>query len=348
VNHKDTCFNGYSKRFYDERERGSTASARAIVPIVMEVVGPRSVIDVGCGTGAWLAVFQEHGIEDVCGVDGAHVAGESLRIAPDRFVAFDLTSRYTSARRFDLVVSLEVAEHLPPENAASFVASLCDLAPAALFSAAVPFQGGTGHVNEQWPEYWASLFERHGFQPFDCVRPPTWNNEHVEWWYAQNTLLFVSGDRIAATPALRSRLPARASPLSLIHPRSWLARNHALAAARALPAISADLARIIPEGAAFVLVDQSIFDEPILPLRRAIPFLERHGVFWGLPDDSASAIAEVERQRHNGARFIVFVSMAFWCLEYYAGLADYLTTNYPCVLRNERLVVFSLPTRGAV
>jgi SAM-dependent methyltransferase len=144
----------YTSEFFRAKTEGSLRSARTVVPIVMELLKPGSVVDVGCGRGTWLSVFAEHGIADVVGVDGDYVDRRTLLIPPDRFVAHDLTTPLRLHRTFDLVVSLEVAEHLPVACAGEFVASLTSLGSAVLFSAAVPGQGGTHHVNERWQDYW--------------------------------------------------------------------------------------------------------------------------------------------------------------------------------------------------
>jgi len=193
-----------------------------IVPLVVERLRPRSVVDVGCGLGTWLSVFLENGVADVTGVDGDYVDASRLEIPAERFVAHDLSTPLSLDRRFDLAVSLEVAEHLPADRAAVFVGSLTALAPFVLFSAAIPFQGGTNHVNEQWPEYWAALFEHRGFAAVDCVRREVWSDENVEWWYAQNTLLFVEEGRLASP---RDGGPFERTPMSqlaLVHPRQYL------------------------------------------------------------------------------------------------------------------------------
>jgi len=166
----------------------------------MELVRPKSVVDFGCGTGTWLAVFSRYGVREILGVDGPWIDHELLEIPSDRFVARDLSKPFYLDRQFDLVLSLEVAEHLPPESAHGFLDSLTRLGPIVLFSAAIPYQGGTGHLNEQWPEYWASLFERRGFNAVDCIRRRVWENPAVEWWYAQNAILLVRDDFRGATP----------------------------------------------------------------------------------------------------------------------------------------------------
>src|SRR5437588_1473336 len=174
------------KDCYKEVRLGARRSAQVIVPLVPDLVRPRSVIDVGCALGTWLAVFKEHGVEDIWGVDCEQVDSSLLETPEDRFTALDLERPLQMKRRFDLVLSLEVAEHLPGSCAEDFVSSLTELGPVVLFSAAAPFQGGNHHLNEQWPEYWAELFQERNYLPVDCLRRKIWQNESVDWWYAQN------------------------------------------------------------------------------------------------------------------------------------------------------------------
>jgi hypothetical protein len=91
---------------------------------------------------------------------------------------------------------LEVAEHLPIQSAGGFVAELTALAPFILFSAAIPGQGGTNHLNEQWPEYWATRFAGHGYRVLDCIRPRIWEDDRIDFWYRQNIFLFVDSDQL--------------------------------------------------------------------------------------------------------------------------------------------------------
>jgi SAM-dependent methyltransferase len=200
-------------------QANADSSARVVVPLVRELVGPESVIDVGCGTGAWLAAFREAGIDDVVGVDGSTVDLEMLQIPRERFRVHDLEEPLELERRFDLVMSLEVAEHLPEAAAETFVASLVGLGSVILFSAAIPGQGGVHHVNEQWPDYWAERFAAHGYVPVDCVRRRIWSEDGVAWWYAQNILLFVARDELERSPRLMAEHEiAGGSQLAVVHP----------------------------------------------------------------------------------------------------------------------------------
>lgn len=213
----------YTKGYYELIRRGSLRSAEIVVPLVLGLVRARSVVDIGCGDGTWLSIFCKSGVTDVLGLDGEYVGDELLQVPKECFRATDLKKPFNLDRSFDLVVSLEVAEHIPEACATSFVQSLTQLAPAVMFSAAIPFQGGNHHVNEQWPEKWAELFRKHDYLAIDCIRKRVWNNDEVEWWYAQNTLLFARTDLIESNSSLKAEFQqTNPGQLSLVHPRNFL------------------------------------------------------------------------------------------------------------------------------
>ena len=202
--------NPYDKDFFAAASAGSSSSAAELVPEVLRLTSARSVIDLGCGTGEWLAEFRKRGIADVLGVDGDYVDRATLKIPPALFQAHDLRTKLSVSRTFDLAVSVETAEHLPPERADGFVADLAALAPMVLFSAAIPGQGGTEHLNEQWPEYWATRFRAHSFVALDVLRLKFWEDQKIEAWYRQNMILYVRQEVAETSPLLR--------PLLLIQP----------------------------------------------------------------------------------------------------------------------------------
>jgi hypothetical protein len=190
----------------------------------LERVRPRSVVDFGCGVGVWLETFARHGVDDYVGVDGAWVPRNELRIPPDRFVAARLDRPLELGRRFDLAVTLEVAEHLPEHRAQTFVRNVVQHAPCVLFSAASPHQGGTGHLNEQWPDYWAERFAAHGYVPVDGIRPLVWSNAAVFPFYRQNMLVFATPELIAERPLLaQDRERTIDTQLSIVHPELLIA-----------------------------------------------------------------------------------------------------------------------------
>lgn len=209
----------YGAAFQESIKDGSLESARRVVPIFLDLIRPVSVVDIGCGTGSWLSVFRDLGVEDVCGVDGSYIDRRALLIPPDRFEAHDVGRPFSLGRRFDLAVSVEVAEHVPAAQAESYVRNLTVLSDVIAFSAAIPNQGGEGHINEQWPPYWRALFERHGFVVVDCLRHRIWNDAGIEKWYRQNLLLYVRDTRLASDARLSAELDAnRNQVLSIVHP----------------------------------------------------------------------------------------------------------------------------------
>lgn len=180
----------------------NTTSPERIVPVVMQLLAPKSVIDVGCGIGTFLYCFKEAGVTDVLGVDGPWVDREQLHayIRPEEFIERSLDGPLRLDRTFDLVLCLEVAEHLPASAADTFVSSLVAAGRTILFSAAIPFQGGQNHVNEQWPVYWEEKFAKHGYVRHDIIRPLVWDDPGIFWWYKQNMVVYAHRDiRFPAT-----------------------------------------------------------------------------------------------------------------------------------------------------
>lgn len=199
----------YGPDYYAGKGEGWAAAAAAIVPALLRHFPARSVVDVGCGTGATLAAFARAGADDILGIDGPQVPRDQLFIPAERFRAEDVLSLADVGRRFDVACSLEYAEHLPRARAEGFVALLAAAAPVVLFSAAIPGQGGLGHVNEQRQSWWAALFARHGMAPVDCIRPALWGVPDAPWYYAQNALVYCLPSHVPAG------LQTVASPLYL-------------------------------------------------------------------------------------------------------------------------------------
>lgn len=209
----------YDETFYETIRAGCQSSAAVVVPLVHKLLKPQTVVDVGCGEGWWAKRFAALGCE-VHGVDGPWDGAGSV-LGVERFTALDLgTQRCLLGQKYDLVVCLEVAEHLPPERAEEFISDLCRYATAGvLFSAAIPGQGGVGHVNCRWPSYWAELFERYGWRATGGLRRELWTDQRVEPWYRQNLLLAVPAD--TELKGALYNLFAKPWPLDLVHPEIW-------------------------------------------------------------------------------------------------------------------------------
>jgi hypothetical protein len=103
-----------------------------------------------------------------------------------------------------------------------------------------------------------------------------------------------------------------------------------------------DVAALVPPGETFVLENHHEWDRAAHSARHAVPLVERDGEDWGPPADDDMAIRELERLRRGRVSFVVFGRAAFWWLDYYSGLHSHLRGRYPCVLENDRVIVFDL------
>ena len=200
----------YDRAYYEYINGGSTRSAEAVLPTVARHFPVRSVADFGAGQGAWLSVWQRMGVSDIRALDGSYVDPAALLVSQDAFVPVDLARPVRLGRTFDLVQSLEVAEHLPASAAGQFVDNLVAHSSVVLFSAAVPGQGGECHVNEQPYRYWRALFAARDYAMLDVIRPSLAGDTRIEPWYRYNTFVYVRRDRLSAmSPEIqRLRVPA--------------------------------------------------------------------------------------------------------------------------------------------
>jgi SAM-dependent methyltransferase len=182
----------YGERFFAKSERHKGDSATPVAKALVERFAPASVVDVGCGSGCFLAPFAERGVpalgldRSAAGLRRCAAAGVSAR-------RFDLRVDPPPPERFDLCLCFEVAEHLPPQYADRLVTLVAALAPVAVFTAAPPGQGGVGHFNEQPPSYWIDRFARHGrrLREDDTVAlRAAWQRAGVVSWLVSNVMVF--------------------------------------------------------------------------------------------------------------------------------------------------------------
>jgi hypothetical protein len=218
----------YTEEFFEYIERGSIASAKQFCTFLIPLLNVRSVLDVGCGRGAWLREWQDAGVTIAQGVDGPYVCQQSLLIPAHDFTAVDLTKKFDMQRRYDLVSSLEVAEHLPPSCSEAFISSLVTHADLVLFSAATPGQGGENHINERPLSFWQDIFRAQGYEAYDVIRPVFHASKGVEPWYRFNTILYVN-ERVRSSLPL-AVISARVGPGSLneMGDIGWRARKSIL------------------------------------------------------------------------------------------------------------------------
>lgn len=183
----------YSRLFYEKQLTQSKQSADEVLPIINTWFQPKTVIDVGCGVGAWLEVWKSYdNVNEIKGIDGSFVDKSLLQIdASVEFLQADLNERLPKLKSYDLAVCLEVVEHLEEKRADTFVEDLTKLSNIIIFSAAIPGQEGTHHVNEQFMSYWIDKFNSHDYKCYDIIRPLIWDKDKIAWWFRQNMVVYV-------------------------------------------------------------------------------------------------------------------------------------------------------------
>lgn len=216
----------YDEQFYQQKNDGSYKSAVYYADQLLRLIRPSSIIDVGCGRGAWLKAFKEKGVKNLKGIDGSWNRQELMLDPEISFTPVDLNYLPNPDRQYDLAICLEVAEHLRPESADLFVQSLCNYSEVILFSAAYTYQGGTDHFNEQPHSYWAGKFAANNFVAFDLFRPIFWGNSEIEIWYRQNVFLYARANSEAERAILGQghKHVSNQDFMNCIHPAVWESR----------------------------------------------------------------------------------------------------------------------------
>ena len=215
----------YDRNFYINRHEKTQTAANDVLSILFRVMAIRSVIDVGCGVGTWLNSAHKLGAKTIVGIEGDWLEKKFSVVDREFVKTQDLENRIQIESKFDLAITLEVAEHLSERRADSFIDDLCALSDLILFSAAIPNQGGKNHVNEQWQSYWAQRFEQRGYHVYDLVRWRIWSRSDIATWYRQNTIVYCRADS-AADQAMQSVSPpcADVHQLDVVHPELFARR----------------------------------------------------------------------------------------------------------------------------
>lgn len=189
----------YATQWHRAYSDKTLRSATMIIRDMLALFDISSTLEVGCGNAHWTKVIADSGVPDYLALDGPWNKVDELLIERGRYRAVDLSEPMSFERKFSLSICLEVAEHLPPESADTIVKTLTNAADVVLFGAATPYQGGYGHINEQWPSYWREKFAANGYQPYDLVRPKYWNDNSLHYWYRQNIFCYVRRDNLEAS-----------------------------------------------------------------------------------------------------------------------------------------------------
>ena len=182
-----------AKYIHDENTHNNVDPS-FLVPLFIELFSPKSVCDVGCGIGNFLSFFRNSCVKKVLGYDGNWVNRNLLakHLNDHEFLSIDFENTFSIPpdEKFDLVLNLEVAEHISTNKSDQLVDFLTSLSDTIIFSAAIPGQGGINHINEQWEEYWESKFKRRSFKKYDIIRHRIISNQAISWWYRQNIVVY--------------------------------------------------------------------------------------------------------------------------------------------------------------
>lgn len=184
---KDEMYLGY---------RDSYNNAKKIFKYLLENgIKIDSAIDIGGGTGAWLKALQDLNNARILTVDNSKYDRKGI-IEESEFFECDITTMdinkiINTYGRFNIAITIETAEHIDEKYADKFVDNLCCVSDVIMFSAAIKFQGGNGHVNEQRQSYWAEMFKKRNYYPIDCIRSHFWYDVDIHYHYKENCILYV-------------------------------------------------------------------------------------------------------------------------------------------------------------
>ncbi len=179
----------------------TVSGATATLQLFFDGKPPKSLLDVGCGPGTWLRAALDLGVHEIYGVDGVPLEGHALLIPRQFFQVEDISEGFDLGRKFDIVLCLEVAEHLSADAAPRLIETLVAHSDVIVFSAAAVGQQGQHHINCQWPSYWQHLFNAHGYICDDAVRWQIWDLQEIEPWYRQNIFLAKHAPLVAGKEA---------------------------------------------------------------------------------------------------------------------------------------------------
>lgn len=178
----------YDSEFFDNLLQTSATSAPFIAKYIYNNFEPKTVVDIGCGTGEILKALTS-----LCDIECLGIEGPWINDCQERFENIQLANLnefLPLEKKFDVAICLEVAEHLEERFASTLISTLTESSNIILFSAAIPGQSGTEHINLKYPDYWARHFWEKGFALYLDPRKEFFRNLQLAPWYQQNTLVF--------------------------------------------------------------------------------------------------------------------------------------------------------------
>lgn len=206
--YNDAFFEKYLSRkqyIYDHRK---------IANAIYKSLQPKSVIDVGCGSGQILYWLRRKNrfvpIQDRVVVRGFEKSVSATRFWPksvkDYIQIADCTEILPRSNVADVVICVEVAEHITEDSSPQLINNLCALSQNFIvFSAAPPGQGGIGHINEQIWDFWEEKFLSNGWIEdisktnefraaidLDLVNLVLGRKRRVSPWYRSNIRILIN------------------------------------------------------------------------------------------------------------------------------------------------------------
>lgn len=206
----------YDERYYKRHQAGSYQSALQILRFVHSITHFQTMVDYGCGIGTWGNAARSLGTKEYLGIDQHAFDVGYMLISESEYLQGNLQHPIRLRSSYDLAVCVEVAEHISKDFADALVDNVCQNSEVVLFSAALTYQGGTGHINEQPCTYWIEKFRSKGYMPVDCIRPAFWDNEQIEIWYRNNCILYMT---CVAFDRYHKNIPVVSLPADIIHPK---------------------------------------------------------------------------------------------------------------------------------
>jgi hypothetical protein len=293
---------------------------------------PRSILDVGVGFGKWGHLFREYTDINAAerdppryhrdnwqvridGIEGhAAYLTELHRYLYNEIHVGDACELLPKLPAYDLIFMGDIIEHFEKRKGLEFLRAAVDKASKAVIVTTPKFETAQENLCANEMERHRSLWSARDFRKLPGASVKTVDRA---------TLLAViakpgTGKLLLTAPPV----PSAGTTLRLAQARDALIE-------------------LVPLDEPFILVDEDQL-RSLLPHRRAIPFLERDGAYWGPPADDATAINELERLRAAGARHIVFVWPCFWWLEHYMAFARQLRASYKVPREDGLLIAFSL------
>lgn len=182
----------YDAEFYNFSKEEVSKFVSSFVDIIIKEFNPKSVADIGCGIGLYVNEFDKRGVEAV-GYDGSPYAIKNSVTRKGLLKIGDIRKNLNFDKKYDIVLSIEVAEHIPTKCSDIFVNTLTKCSDVIILTAAQKGQGGTDHINEQPRYFWIKKFEKKNFNFNKSLSEKLsfkMKEKGVPWWIHGNLMIF--------------------------------------------------------------------------------------------------------------------------------------------------------------